>query len=178
MTQRMNNLVDIVVEDSRWDAVDLSGLAEQAALSVLTRLGLPAEDTEVSLLACDDPRIADLNAQFRGKPAPTNVLSWPSVDLAAEADGGQPHWDEAEPELGDIALSWDTCLREADDTGIAFADHLMHLLIHGILHLLGYDHIRDKDAALMEAVEVAILGEMGIANPYDVSGNAQPNDGT
>lgn len=125
---------------------------------------------EVSLLGCDDARIATLNAEFRDKPTPTNVLSWPEDDLAAVSDGDVPTVPRSDPDgtasLGDIAIAYDTCAREAVDQGKPFADHVTHLLVHGTLHLLGYDHMRPADAALMEGLEVKILGNLGVPDPY------------
>lgn len=173
----MKNLVDTVIEDPRWEAVDVSVICEDAARRVLDHLGMTVSDYEMCVLACDDGRIAELNGQFREKDAPTNVLSWPTTDLAADKPGDKPHVTDAEPELGDIALAWDTCHREADALGIPLRDHLYHLIVHGTLHLLGYDHIRDKDAALMETLEVAILSEIGIADPYCLAEAPQPDNG-
>lgn len=167
----MTNLTGIVIEDPRWEALDLETLAEQAAKDVLHNLGLPVEGYEIAILGCDDARIADLNAEFRDKPTPTNVLSWPSHDLAANQDGAIPH-PPPPPDpvmgesLGDIAIAYDTCLREADATGKSLRDHTTHLIVHGVLHLLGYDHVRDRDATLMEGLETRILGKRGIADPY------------
>lgn len=162
--------LDITIEDSRWQAAGIAELAEQAAGAVLAHFALEAEDCEISLLACDDARIAGLNAEFREKDRATNVLSWPAEELAAEQDGGRPRLPEAdftgEIALGDIAISYDTCQREAEEAGKPLADHTRHLVVHGMLHLLGYDHIRDRDAAVMETIEVLLLGKMGIANPY------------
>ncbi len=161
--------VDIVIEDPRWEEAGLARLAERACAATLTHLGLgPAE---IALLACDDARIAELNGAFRAKGQPTNVLSWPSDERAAETAGGQPAAPEpdfpGEPlELGDIAIAYETCTREAQEQGKEFPTHVTHLLVHGTLHLLGYDHIHDKDAALMEGLEVEILGKMGISDPY------------
>lgn len=162
--------VDIMIEDPRWQDAGLGPLAETACAAVMAHLGY-GEEWEISLLACDDARIAELNADFRGKPQPTNVLSWPSDERAAEEPGTAP--ERAEPdfpgepiELGDIAIAYDTCLREAADAGRDFSAHVTHLLAHGTLHLLGYDHIDDKDADLMEGLEVEILGKMGISDPY------------
>ena len=162
-------LVDVVFEDSRWEAAGLSGLAEAAAQAVIAHLQLVppfGDGFEISLLACDDARIADLNRDFRDKPTPTNVLSWPSEERAADEAGEAPFPPE-DPELGDIAIAYDTCAREADEQGKEFSTHVSHLLVHGVLHLLGYDHIDDKDAALMEGLEVEILGKMNISNPYE-----------
>ncbi len=159
--------VDLLVEDARWADVGLDALAERAAAETLRHLSLDPGHFGISLLACDDMRIAALNADFRGKPTPTNVLSWPSAERAPSRDGAAPEPpDPAEPELGDIAIAYDTCAREAAAAGRPMADHVTHLVVHGVLHLLGYDHIRDGDASLMEGVEVAILGKMGLSDPY------------
>jgi probable rRNA maturation factor len=161
---------DLVVEDPRWDAMGLSALAEPAIAAVLARLGLAAAICEVTVLACDDARIAGLNADFRGKARPTNVLSWPAEDRAADQPGAMPAPAGPDPtgviELGDIAIAYDTCAGEAAAAGRPMADHVTHLLVHGTLHLLGFDHERDADATLMEGLEVEILGNMGIADPY------------
>ncbi len=167
----MVELVDIVIEDSRWDALGLPVLAERAASAALNGLGLATKGFQISLLACDDARIATLNAEFRGKPAPTNVLSWPSEDRAADQAGDEPDrpqpGTQADPtELGDIAIAWDTCAREAQAQGKPIAAHVTHLIVHATLHLLGYDHIEDEDAALMEGHEVRILASMGLPDPY------------
>lgn len=140
-------------------------LAETAARATLAYLKIDIEGAEIAVLGCDDERISVLNAEFRGKPAPTNVLSWPAEDLSAETAGQRPA-DPTFPELGDIAISFDTCTQEAIDAGKAFNDHVTHLVIHGILHLLGYDHIRDPDATLMEETERRILGTLCIDDPY------------
>lgn len=158
--------VDVIIEDPRWSDVDLEALAAKAEAAVFSELALD-QDLEVCVMACDDARITDLNAEFREKPTPTNVLSWPSEERGAPDDGGQPMRPEGpDPELGDIAIAYETCLREAAEADKPVADHVTHLLIHGILHLLGYDHIRDQDATLMETLETKILGKMGIADPY------------
>ena len=155
--------VDVVVEDDRWNALDLEALAAQAVGATLAHRGLSGG--EVVILACDDARIAALNADFRGKPRPTNVLSWPSEELGAEADGAEPLAPEDEP-LGDIAIAWETCAAEADAAGIAMSQHVTHLIVHAVLHLLGHDHERDGDAALMEGREVEILAQLGLPDPY------------
>lgn len=157
--------IDILIEDARWRAAGLEALAERAARATLAHLGLDTDAAEIALLACDDARIATLNTEFRNKPQPTNVLSWPSEDRGAEEPGAHPAAPR-DMELGDIAISYDTCAREAAEMGLAIADHITHLIVHGILHLLGYDHIRDRDATLMEGLETVILGKLGIADPY------------
>jgi probable rRNA maturation factor len=162
--------IDIAIEDPRWAELDLESLAERAVATTLAHLSIDADAAEVSILACDDVRISDLNAEFRGKSAPTNVLSWPAEERGAEVDGGnplpvQPDFDGM-LELGDIAISYDTCALEAQGAGKAMVDHVTHLTVHGLLHLLGYDHERDADATLMESIEVEILGKLGIDDPY------------
>ncbi|WP_435259818.1 rRNA maturation RNase YbeY [Thioclava sp. FR2] len=167
----MEPLVDCIIEDSRWEALELEPLALRAVEAALNHLGLPNQGVTLCLLACDDTRIAELNADFRGKPQPTNVLSWPSEERAAETPGEEP--DPVEPgtpempeELGDLALAYETCAREAEEADKPISAHVTHLIVHGLLHLLGYDHIDDADAELMEAHEVAILASLGIDNPY------------
>ncbi len=161
-------LTDTLIEDDRWHAVDLPALAERAAVATLLHLGLDPDDWEIAVLACDDARIAELNGDFRDKPQPTNVLSWPSDERGADQPGTRPAPPVPGPdsELGDIAIAYDTCAKEAAAAGRALADHATHLIVHATLHLLGYDHVRDQDATLMEACEVEILGKLGIPDPY------------
>ncbi|MGR3272645.1 rRNA maturation RNase YbeY [Thalassococcus profundi] len=164
-------LTETIVEDAGWQALDIASLAETAATSTLRHLGLDPARYEIAVLACDDDRIAALNADFRGKPQPTNVLSWPAFDLGSDRPGGAPEevppGTEEEPEtLGDIAIALNTCLREASVAGKRPEEHVTHLIVHGVLHLLGYDHISDVDATLMERNEVAILGKLGLPDPY------------
>ncbi|MGV8987945.1 MAG: rRNA maturation RNase YbeY [Cypionkella sp.] len=167
----MEPLVDCVIEDERWAAFGLETLAIGAATATLAALDLPLGDYTICVMGCDDKRIATLNAEFRGKPVPTNVLSWPAEDLAPEDDGDDPflpsEGDSTAPEsLGDIALAYETCAREAIQADRPMADHVTHLVIHGLLHCLGYDHIRDGDAARMEGMEVQILASLGLPDPY------------
>ncbi len=149
-------MIEVILEDDRWKAVGLEALAGPAAREALAVTGRPPEGFEIALMGCDDTRIAALNRDFRGKPAPTNVLSWPVSDTPPTGGGT----------LGDIAIAFETCTREAAETGISVQDHVTHLLIHGILHLLGYDHISDDEAEEMEALEIKALANLGISNPY------------
>ena len=160
--------VDVMIEEARWRSLGLEDLATRAATATLVHLGLDPAAFEISLLACNDARIAALNEDFRGKPQPTNVLSWPSQERGADQDGGVPDLPQrgGDAELGDIAIAYETCAREAEAGGKPLADHASHLIVHAVLHLMGYDHIRDEDATLMEACEVAILGKLGISDPY------------
>ncbi len=161
-----------MLEDDRWMAIALEPLAERATRVAFEMLGLNPDRCECALLACDDEQITTLNTEFRDKPGPTNVLSWPAADLVAKTDGAKPRTPSpditGEFALGDIAISYDTCAREAAEAGKSLADHTTHLIIHGLLHLLGYDHIRDRDATLMEETEVKILGTLGIDDPYSL----------
>jgi probable rRNA maturation factor len=176
MTATMEQLVDTLIEDHRWDDLGLEEVAEEVMRATLAAVGLPDNGFEISLLGCGDRRIAELNEDFRGKPQPTNVLSWPSDELASAVDGGQPLRPRPGPEgmpqeLGDIAIAWETCEREAADQGKEMRDHVRHLLVHGTLHLLGYDHLRDGDAQLMESTETRILAGLGVSDPYLEAGH-------
>lgn len=158
--------LDTLIEDTRWSQVGLEALAGRTCEAVFAALAL-APEFEVSLMGCDDTRICELNGSFRDKPNPTNVLSWPAMERAAARDGEAPAPpDPRFLELGDIAVAYDTCLREAQAQGKPFEHHVTHLIAHGLLHLLGYDHERAQDAALMEALETQILAKLGIPDPY------------
>lgn len=167
----MQALTETVIEDDRWQAFGLAAVAERAAAAVLAGLGLPQAGFQIVVLGCDDARIAALNADFRGKPQPTNVLSWPSADRASDGHGAPPALPapgtpDDPAELGDIALAYETCAAEAAQQSKTMQQHVTHLVVHGIVHLLGYDHADDSDAALMEALEVRILETLGVADPY------------
>jgi len=167
----MEPLVETVIEDRRWQDLGLDALAQTAAVATLATLGMAGQGYSLCLMGCDDARIQVLNAAFRAKGQPTNVLSWPAEDRAADQPGNRPDLpdpgsaEDAE-ELGNIAIAYDTCATEAAAQGKSMDAHVTHLIVHGILHLLGFDHIDDADAELMEATEVRILGTLGIANPY------------
>lgn len=170
----MSVAVALRVDDPRWEG--LQAWSEQAAEAVAARL-LGAGDWEVSVLGCDDAAIAALNTDFRGKPTATNVLSWPSEERGADVAGAMPDLPDADSpwdaEWGDIAIAFETCAAEAETQGKAFDAHVRHLLVHGMLHLLGFDHENDPDADLMEGLEVEILASMGICNPYlEITGGA------
>lgn len=162
--------IDLDITDERWATLGLEAICEKAALAVLERLEIEADECELSVLGCGDARIKELNADFREKDKATNVLSWPAEERGAEVEGALPETPEPDVfgviELGDIAISYDTCAREADESGKSLTDHATHLMVHGVLHLLGFDHIREADASLMEGIETEILGKMGIKDPY------------
>jgi probable rRNA maturation factor len=167
-------VVDLVPEEARWEAAGLAVVAERAARAALVTAGVNPRRCEVSLLAADDARLAALNARFRGREGATNVLSWPVFTgegpaavieavkeaLAEAAVAGEPVL------LGDVALAYETCAREAAAEGRALADHAAHLVVHGVLHLLGHDHEDAAEAERMEAFERKILASVGVADPY------------
>ncbi len=142
------NGITLVVEDANW----------RKARGIQARLKLAAEAAaravklkgEVTILLADDRRLAALNRDFRGKDKPTNVLSFPGRDGLG----------------GDIAIAYGVTKAEAKDAAKNFADHAIHLAVHGVLHLAGYDHERPRDAKVMEPLEVKILKRLGIADPY------------
>jgi probable rRNA maturation factor len=155
--------IDIAVEKGAWpDEAELTALAAAAVGSALVAIGAgtPApqgaqaragDGAELSILFTDDASIRALNARYRGKDAPTNVLSFPQVGA---------------PLLGDIILASETVRNEAALAGKPLEAHMAHLIIHGFLHLLGYDHESEAEAESMEAMESAALQRMGIADPY------------
>jgi len=167
---KMTHEIDVLIEDPRWDDFDLEALCARHFDGLMAQLGHAALPYEVSVLACNDARIAELNKEFRAKSTPTNVLSWPAVERAPEVAGGTPdapYADMGMCEMGDIAISYETCVAEAQAANRRVMDHVIHLLCHGFLHLLGYDHETDADADLMERYEIAYLGSIGIGNPYE-----------
>jgi probable rRNA maturation factor len=161
-----DRLVEVLVEDQRWAEAGIEAIAERAARATLAAMDRDPARHEIAWLACSDARIAGLNAEFRGKPLATNVLSWPDCEGPAPAPGSSPLF------LGDIAIAYETCAREAEDADIPLSDHAMHLVVHAVLHLLGLDHQDETEAEAMERLETNVLASMGIANPY--SGQGRP----
>jgi probable rRNA maturation factor len=156
--------LDVAVEGGAWadlggpDAGDVETIARRAVAAALAVASdAPRGPVEVSLLLTDDAGVRALNAAWRDKDRPTNVLSFP-----APAQPGVP----GPRHLGDIALAFETLEREARDEGKTLADHAAHLIVHGTLHLLGYDHESTGEAEIMEALEVKALKSLKIADPY------------
>ncbi|WP_194953476.1 rRNA maturation RNase YbeY [Sphingopyxis solisilvae] len=147
-----------------WEARAAEAVAAALALTPYAALANAAPLVEVAVRLTDDAEVQTLNRDFRGKDMPTNVLSFPQVqdDLLE----GLANSDDGEILLGDIVLALETCGREAEGKGVSIADHATHLIVHGTLHLLGYDHIDDTSANAMEALETKALASLGIANPY------------
>jgi probable rRNA maturation factor len=149
-------LIDIAREDETWPDVEgLVGRAVSTAVAIGGLAHLPG--AELSIVLADDAHIRSINAEWRGKDKPTNVLSFPAAPAGQIARS---------PLLGDIILAKETIAREATEAGQQFEDHLTHLVIHGLLHLFGYDHETEAEAAAMEALETRILATLGIADPY------------
>jgi probable rRNA maturation factor len=157
--------IQLGVEAGTWpDAESLSEFASRvlehtaAFLAKQQKQPFAKQPIEISLVFTDDDDIRGINAEWRGQDKPTNVLSFPAFPLVP---GGKPG-----PMLGDIILAEETLRREALDLGKPFDDHLTHLLVHGFLHLFGYDHLTDEEAAVMEGLEIRVLAELGLENPY------------
>jgi len=148
-------MIEVEIEADAWtDALPQSeSMVERAAAAALASAPASQEETHVVVLLTDDDELADLNQRFRGKAGPTNVLSFPAPP--------NPHG-----QLGDIALAYGVCAREAAQQGKSLEHHLMHLTVHGVLHLLGYDHESDGEAEAMEALERSILETLGVSDPY------------
>ncbi|WP_420960420.1 rRNA maturation RNase YbeY [Brucella sp. IR073] len=155
--------IDILIETEGWpDEAPLRALASRAVAASWEALGLPdEEETELSIVFTDDAAIRELNAEWRGKDKPTNVLSFPAFPVkAGDAPGAM---------LGDIVIARETVEREAALEKKPFDHHLTHLIVHGLLHLLGYDHENDEEAEEMEGWERLILQALAIPDPYAVS---------
>jgi probable rRNA maturation factor len=151
--------IDVTVEADGWPAeAGLEQLARNAVESALAEAGAPAGDSEVSLVFSDDATIRTLNAEWRGMDKPTNVLSFPAFPYRRGA--------ALPPMLGDIVLALETVRREAELEEKPLEHHISHLVIHGFLHLLGYDHENDEEAEEMEASERRALARLAIPDPY------------
>lgn len=153
-----------------WPEADWEALATRAARAALERtpqgplLSTPAL-VEISVRLTSDEEVRTLNTQYRGKDKATNVLSFPMVqpDLIETVSQNS---DDGELLLGDIVLAHGVCVAEAAERGVTMEDHATHLMVHGVLHLLGYDHMNDDEADAMEEIERQALSNLGIADPY------------
>ncbi len=152
----MNVTVDLAIENPSWTALgDLQSLAERAAEAAFREAGfVPEAGTELSCLFGSDASIRELNARWRGIDKPTNVLSFPATGPGAGLL------------LGDVALAFETVAREAAAENKPIRDHVVHLIVHGVLHLVGHDHEDDEEASVMEALETRALNRLGLADPY------------
>ena len=145
---------DLLIAHDQWS--DLPNLEQTVERAFDAAFGLVSKAGEVAVLLTDDDEMQRLNAQFRAKDKPTDVLSFP-------ADGRDA------PFLGDLAIGYTYSAKDAESMGKSLPDHLSHLLIHGYLHLLGYDHTNDENAEEMEALERRALASLGIADPYSLA---------
>jgi probable rRNA maturation factor len=147
-------VIEVEVEDQAWtDALpDAVAVVERAAAAALA-----GTQGDVVVLLTDDAAVHDLNARFRDRDQPTNVLSFPAADMTIP--GHAPH-------LGDLVLAFGVCATEAGTQGKTLSDHLTHLTVHGVLHLLGRDHVDEAEAEAMEAEERTLLATLGVADPY------------
>lgn len=152
--------IDVAVEAGAWPGEEaLLALARRAVDAVLAETGQAApREAELSLLFTDDAHVRALNRDWRDKDRPTNVLSFPAFAVAPG--------DPLPPMLGDVVLAFETVRVEAELDGKPFDHHLSHLIVHGVLHLLGHDHEEDGEAEAMEALERAILARLAIPDPY------------
>ena len=153
--------IDVVHEDGDWAAVAGADALVRAAAAALAAELAPIKG-EVCIALSSDAQVAELNGSYRGKPAPTNVLSFPAVPMLPV--DGEPRF------LGDIVLALETMQREAAELKLPLEHHMQHLAVHGILHLLGYDHETDDEAQAMESLEIRVLARLGIPDPYAAAG--------
>ncbi|MEN3396067.1 rRNA maturation RNase YbeY [Brucella melitensis] len=161
--------IDIMIEAGNWpDEASLESLVSKSVAAAWNHLGLKCATSELSVVFTDDASIQLLNGEWRGKDKPTNVLSFPAFPVKA---GSQPG-----PMLGDIVIARETVEREAKEEGKPIENHLSRLVVHGFLHLLGYDHETDEEAEVMEAREREILHALAIPDPYAVSDEDINND--
>jgi probable rRNA maturation factor len=165
-------MLEIAVDsDGEWDSSrSWEPLARKAAEAAIAESAFPElassdRPIEISVTLTGDEQVRALNAKWRGKDKTTNVLSFPMAD---ERDLGEERIVTGELLLGDIILAHGVCEAEATEKGVTLEQHAAHLLVHGTLHLLGYDHHEDREGADMEAREVRALARLGIANPYEV----------
>jgi probable rRNA maturation factor len=165
-------MLDVAVQAEGWPEADWEGLAARAATAALEQspfgewIGWPAT-IEVAVRLTSDDEVRTLNRDYRDKDKPTNVLSFPMIqpDLLEAVTQNS---DDGEVILGDVVLAHGICAAEAEERGIAVEDHAAHLIVHGVLHLLGYDHQGDAEAEAMEEMERAALARLGLHDPYPV----------
>lgn len=154
--------IDVRVDDAAWTAAlpDCEALCSRAVAGALAgaAAGDDAEGGEIAVLFADDATVRELNRSYRHRDKPTNVLSFPADH---DPQPGQARL------LGDIVLAFGTVAAEAEEQGKSLSDHMTHLVVHGVLHLLGFDHENDDDAEEMEGLETEILRRLGIADPYE-----------
>ncbi|HEU4838174.1 MAG TPA: rRNA maturation RNase YbeY [Micavibrio sp.] len=163
---KTNLEIDVTVSDPDWTTsfLDVEKLAGSGMKLTLRMAVLPKKilgrDIEASIVLANDDLIQILNREYRKKDAPTNVLTFASLDSNDPIPPNAPY------PLGDVILSFQTIDREAREQGKFFKDHFLHMVVHGTLHLLGYDHETEDEANIMESLEIRILEKMNVQNPY------------
>lgn len=160
--------IDVSVQDPIWETIpEIEPLAQDIVTTTLTMAPLPKpvqdKQLEVSIVLANDTLIQLLNNEYRTQDKPTNVLSFATLD---DPTPDLPDDEQTPLHLGDVMLAYQTIEREAKEQGKYLQDHITHLMIHGTLHLLGYDHESEDDANVMETLEIRILEKKGIQNPY------------
>ncbi|MFN7709674.1 MAG: rRNA maturation RNase YbeY [Holosporales bacterium] len=152
--------VDVAILSGPWPQ-ELETYIQKVVMTTLSHVAPDASALEVSVVLADDATVQDLNHRYRNKNKPTNVLSFPGQELHPDDLKGLQ-----DLHLGDVILAFETVTKEAATEGKSFADHMAHLVVHGILHLLGYDHEHEEEAHVMEGLEIEILRHLEISNPY------------
>ena len=168
------NGIEVSYDPDHWPEDSLGHFA-QISVKLLDHIDAEFARTGmfVGLLLCGNDRIRWLNNQFRGQDRATNVLSFPQLEDDLFGDDTMATPDQmARHFVGEIAIARETVMTQADELGVEIDDHLAHLFVHGVMHLLGYDHENDRDATEMEALEIAFLGAVSIANPYGIADQA------
>jgi probable rRNA maturation factor len=162
--------IDLVINHPAWESLSLSleDFAQDIISLTLSMAALPEElagrEIEVCVVLTGDSEIHTLNRDFRGMDKPTNVLSFANLDSDSAAD--ELGLEDMPFSLGDMIIAWETMQREAIEQHKKFEDHFSHMMVHGTLHLLGYDHMDDEEAATMEGLEIRILEKINVENPY------------
>ena len=163
----INITVEIAVDCREWYLIDknIEGVCQETITKVFENDTIPLRSSkgEIGLLLTTNDRMVDLNKVYRKKNAPTNVLSFPN---------GLQSFDETPIFLGDIAIGYSITLEESIEANLPFLNHMQHLLVHGCLHLLGFDHEETDEAEEMERVEIKILRDLDIEDPYDLSAHS------
>ena len=160
----------ISFQEKKWIGKHLKALARKAFEATLMSISdkNTKKEKEISILACNDQIIKKLNSQFRGKNTSTNVLSWPKNEHFPGKEYPVISLSKGVYDLGDIAISYETCIDQAEKLGIKFDSHVLHLLVHACLHLLGYSHQKESDFEIMKDLEIKSLELCKIENPYEI----------
>ena len=166
-----NQAIELTTEDDRWNDVLTIDVLTHTLNAICADIPsnhpfqIIADNFEVSVTLGDDNFIQNINKEWRDKDKPTNVLSFPQFDDIEEETSFLPQ--DVAPPIGDIFIAYDTVEKESREQRKSLKDHSIHMFVHGFLHLIGYDHIDNDEAEIMEALEIKILKRINIANPYE-----------